>query len=401
MLRTRLDAISGNPNLYIRAGGAPTLSHGANGESGTLFDRSLTASSGSEYGNWVPLNGRFEFALTNGPWYLAVQAGGGSDVSYRLRMDTGSISNLTLNGGSYSNQSLTAGDWLYYSAFIPTNAPVNWNVTFAVQLGNVTMYVRDTSPPGQATSPTDLRDWNNDYKNHGPYPNFTSPGSYTLTTPPLRPGDTYFLGFEATADAVFSVECSTNGGYINYTNVIPFYNGFVSDTVPAFGLMKFRIDVPLGADRWIDFSTNSSAVYLYLDQGSAPTITTSDDWYGNGNTSLNESLDTPGEWPWQAGYSYFLAVTNTSASAQPFVFVMNGEGPGAAPYKFTGVQYLSNHTLQLTMEVTAGWTYAVESSTDLINWSVLTTFTPSTSIYSYIDSSAPGYPWRFYRLMAQ
>ena len=153
VLRTRLDAISGNPNLYIRAGGVPTLSHNLYGQGGTLYDRTLNASSGSEYGNWVPLDGRHQPVLTSGPWYLAVEAAGGSNVRYRLRMDTGSISNLALNGGSYSSQSLVAGDWLYYSAFIPTNAPVDWVVTFSTQLGGVTMYVRDTSPPGQGASP--------------------------------------------------------------------------------------------------------------------------------------------------------------------------------------------------------------------------------------------------------
>ncbi|MGC3957429.1 MAG: hypothetical protein QM813_05550 [Verrucomicrobiota bacterium] len=83
VLRTRLDAISGDPNLYIRVGGAPTLSHYANGDyyySGILYERSLTANAGSEYGNWVPVDGRDELRLTPGTWYLAVQAGGNSNV---------------------------------------------------------------------------------------------------------------------------------------------------------------------------------------------------------------------------------------------------------------------------------------------------------------------------------
>jgi len=156
VLRTRLDAIRGNPNLYIRAGVPPTLSHYSSGNCGsTLYDRSLSASSGSEYGNWVPLDGRHQAYLTNGPWYLAVEASGASNVRYRLRMDTGNITPLALNGGSLASQEMVAGDWLYYSAFIPTNAPVDWNVTFSTQLGNVVMYVRDTTPPGQATTTAD------------------------------------------------------------------------------------------------------------------------------------------------------------------------------------------------------------------------------------------------------
>jgi hypothetical protein len=404
VLRTRLDAISGNPYLYIRAGGAPTLSHNLYGQGGTLYDRSLTASAGSEYGNWVPLDGRHQPALTSGPWYLAVQAGGNSNVRYRLRMDTGSISNLSLNGGSYTGQSLVAGDWLYYAAFIPTNAPVDWNVTFAVQQGNVVMYVRDTSPPGQATAITDLRDWNNDYKNHGPYPNFTTPGTYTLTTPPLRPGNTYYLGLEASSDSVFSVSCTTNGGYINYTNTLAFYGGYTTNLIPAFGQLKFRIDVPKDATEWINTSIHPASVWLFLDQGSAPTLTTADDWYSENyaNEGLDTSLQYTASWPWLPGYSYFLNVTNTSGSTQPFSFSMFGVYPEAGPFDFTSVLELpKNGGFQMNMQVNPGWTYQVLVSTDLINWSVVTTFTPTTSTATFIDTSAPYYTYRFYRLVPQ
>ena len=252
VLRTRLDAISGNPKIYIRAGAPSTLSHYTYGNYGsTLYDRSLNASGCSEYGNWVPLDGRHEAYLTPGPWYLAVQAAGNSNVRYRLRMDTGNITPLSLNNGSLNNQLLAAGDWLYYSVVMPTNAPLNWNVGFSTQLGNVTMYVRDRVPPGQASSVSDLRDWSYDNKNHGPYPYFTSPGAYTLTTPPLRPGNTYYLGFYAVNDSAFALTNSTNGGYINYTNTLAFYGGHTTNQIPAFGQLKFRIDVPADALEWI------------------------------------------------------------------------------------------------------------------------------------------------------
>jgi hypothetical protein len=405
ILRTRLDAISGNPNLYIRAGAAPTLSHQLDGNyGGSLYDRSLSAAGGSEYGNWVPLNGRFEAHLTNGLWYLAVQAGGSSNVRYRLRMDTGSITNLTLNGGGATNQQMVAGDWLYYAFQIPTNAPVNWNVTFNVQLGSVVMYVRDRVPPGQATTVTDYRDWSSslDDKNHGPYLSYSSPGTYILSCPPLRPGNTYYLGFRAINDSTFSVSCNTNGGNIDYTNVIPFYNGYTSNTIPAFGLMKYRVDVPPDAVRWIHYSTNASSVWLFLDQGSAPTITTADDWYSinNVNSSLNVFLQTPGNWPWQPGYSYFLAVTNTSAAPQPFIFYLNGEGPGSGVFKFTSVNYQSNGNVQLNMTLVPGLTYQVQASTNLLNWTILSTITPVMSINS-LNVSSTGYPVQFFRLLEQ
>ncbi len=408
ILRTRLDAISGNPNLYIRAGGAPTLSHDYyGGYGGVVYDRSLNASGGSEYGNWVPLNGRYESTLTNGLWYLAVQAAGGSNVRYRLRMDTGTITNLVLNGGSTTNQQMVAGDYLYYAVQIPTNSPVDWNITYNVQLGNVVGYIRDRVPPGQGGTTTDYRDWNYDDKNEGPYPQFTSPGTYTLTCPPLRPGNTYYVGFRAVADSTFSISWNTNSGaIIIYTNIIPFYHGHISTTIPAFTTMGYRIDVPANAVRWNHSSTNAGSVWLYLEQGTPPTLSTSDNWYSINtvNSILSEYLQTPFTWPWQAGYSYFLAVTNTSGTPQPFTFVLNGEGPGAGIFGFSSVHHRANGNTELDEYVVPGLNYQLQTTTNLgypINWTTIAAFVPLSSPYTNVDTSTPVMPYRFYQLIEQ
>ncbi|HSU52983.1 MAG TPA: LamG-like jellyroll fold domain-containing protein, partial [Candidatus Dormibacteraeota bacterium] len=327
VLRTRLDAISGNPNLYIRVGGPSTLSHSSSGSFGSLlYDRSLSSSGGSEYGNWVPLNGRYEAYLTNATWYLAVQAGGNSNVRYRLRLFSGIVTNLALNGGSYTSQTIAAGDWLYYRVLIPTNAPVNWAVTFSEQLGNVVMYIRDRVPPGLGASISDYVDWSIDNKNHSSaYNIYDPPGTYTFTNPPLRPGNSYFIGFRAVNDATFSVSCNTNGGYIDYTNTVPFYAGAFNSTVAAHGVLKLRIDVPADARRLIMNFTNVSAFNLFVDQGAVPSQTTSDHFYslGNPNPVLNQALYNA--WPWQPNYMYFLLVTNTSGGPQNFTFGVNGQ----------------------------------------------------------------------------
>jgi hypothetical protein len=407
ILRTRLDAISGNPNLYIRAGGAPTLSHYYYGDYGnSVYDRSLNANGGSEYGNWVPFNGRYEAALTNGIWYLAVQAAGGSNVRYRLRMDTGNITNLVLNGGSTTNQQMVAGDYLYYAVQIPTNSPVDWNITYSVQLGNVVGYIRDRVPPGQGSTVTDYRDWNYDEKNEGPYPQFTSPGTYTQMSPPLRPGNTYYVGFRAVADSTFSISWNTNGGYINYTNVIPFYAGRTNTTIPAHGAMQYRIDVPGTADRFNLTATNAAGVWLYLEQGAPPTLTTGDNWYSSGiaNPSLTEFLQTPYTWPWQPGYSYFLAVSNTTAASQQVTVIINGEGPGSGPFGITGVHHRANGNTELDEQVVPNLTYELETVTNLVNatnWTILNSFTPVASPYTNIDTTTPVAPDRFYRLIEQ
>jgi large repetitive protein len=328
VLRTRLDAISGNPNLFIRVGAPSTLSHNSLGGNGSvLYERNLSAPSGSQYGNWVPVSGRYETYLTNATWYLAVQAGGSSNVRYRLRLYSGIVNDLALGGGSFSSQTLAAGDWLYYRVLIPTNAPNNWAVTFSEQLGNVVMYVRDRVPPGQGATTSDYKDWSDDNKNHSSaYASYDPPGTYTFTNPPVRPGNTYFVGFRAVNDATFSVSCNTNGGYIDYTNTVPFYSGVFTANVPANGTLKLRIDVPADARRLIMNFTNVSAFNLYLDQGAVPARNGTDPFasIGLANPVLNQPLYNLNGWPWLPNYMYFLFVTNTTASPQTFAFGVNG-----------------------------------------------------------------------------
>ncbi|MEI2726893.1 MAG: hypothetical protein V9H26_26330 [Verrucomicrobiota bacterium] len=305
VLRTRLDAISGNPDLYLRVGGAPTLSHYGNGDyyySGVLYERSLTANAGSEYGNWVPVDGRDELQLTPGTWYLAVQAGGNSNVRYRLQTSVGVVANLTYDGVALINQTLAAGDWRYYRVFLPTNAPTTWSVNFAQTLGDVLMYVRDITPPGQGADVTDYRHWTPDSKNHGPYSIIDSPGTTNLLCPPLRPGSYYYLGFRAVNDATFTVSSTTNASTIDYTNVIAFYGGGVTNVIPANSVLKYRIDVPADARRWLHTSTHSNTVTLYLEQGAPPKPPSGYHWYsgGSANSTLNQQLYNAA-WPWRSG----------------------------------------------------------------------------------------------------
>ena len=323
IIRTRLDAISGNPDLYLRADYMPTLSHQLNGGSGgDSYNRSLTANLGSEYGNWVPIDGRVDLSLPPGTWYLGVQAAGNSNVRYRLRCYTGIISPLTFDGSALIGQILAAGDWQYYRVRIPTNAPLSWNVTFAQTLGDVVMYVRDTSPPGHGAHATDYRDWADDNKNHGPYTFVDAPGTTNLACPPLRPGHHYYLGFRAVVDATFSVSSTTNATTIDYTTTVPFYAGYVSNTIPPNGVLKLRIDVPADARRLLLTTTGSNTVQISLSQGSVPTSSgRHTSW--NGSYTLNQALYNT-SWPWRPGYMYFLLITNASSVNQTFQLASDG-----------------------------------------------------------------------------
>jgi len=339
LLRTELTAINGNPNLYIREDGVPTTDHLASGPNGaSLIHRSLTATQ-SEYGNWVPINGRYEKELRPGRWYLAVKATGGTNARYRLRASTGQVTDLALSGGSATAQTLVGRDWRYYRFTVPLDAPNTWSLTFSQTVGDVVMFLRDSLPPGQGADGLEsadngpgytwgLRTWYGDSKNQGPYAGagHDAAGTYNFTTPPLRPAHTYYVGFKANNDATFTVSSAVSGGTTGALPVLAFYNGTVNTSIPAGASLLYRIPVPVEATRLKWTSTHPSSVQLRLEQGTLPGTTGSQHWTSSGgaNTVFNQPLTSPNNWPWQPQHDYYLRAMNTSGSAQTLVLTMNG-----------------------------------------------------------------------------
>jgi hypothetical protein len=149
--------------------------------------------------------------------------------------------------------------------------------------------------------------------------------------------------------------------------------------------------------------TNASSVWLYLEQGSGDTLTTADDWYSVNavNSTLDEYLQNPGNWPWQPGYSYFLVVTNTSALPQPFIFVLNGEGSGSGPFGFSSVSRVAGGNIQLTMILVPGVYYQLLRSTNLINWTVIGNYSPDITVTNVQNINPIGVPDQFFRIEEQ
>ncbi len=321
LLRVQLEAISGNPDLYLRYGSAPTLYHSPSGSAGTIFDRSMLANS-TEYANWVPVDGKLESKLKPGRWYMAVRAAGNANARYRLLLSTGNVLDLPLHGPDLTNQLVAGGDWRYYRVQVPGTLPNGFNLTFSQQSGDVITYIRDTIPPGNGVN--DLRDWSNDGKNHGPYPNLDLPGTYSFGVPPVRLDHVYYFGVRAVSDAVFSIRCTTNGAPNVVPETIPFYGGLALTNLPPFGQIVYRVDVPSDATRWKHAATHASGVQLHLEQGTLPNKTGNDDWRSQGasNSVLNQYLS--GTWPWVSNQAYFLIVTNTTPLPQDFVFALDG-----------------------------------------------------------------------------
>jgi len=420
LLHTELLAISGNSQLYIRVGAAPTPNHYAEGScdswDGQLIDRQLTGST-TQYGSWVPLNGRTDTQLTPGIWVISVYAAGNANVRYRLILSSGNsatnslVQDLPLNGSvTLTNQGLAGGDWRYYRAQIPTNAPNNLLVTWTNTKGSPHLFIRDTVPPGDGAHiynynsyPYYAYTWASDYKNGGPYPDFPSPGSFTLTTPPLRTGTSYYFGIWSPDDAIFSITCSTNGGAINVDGVLDFYCGSLSSVIAGNSTLLYRMYVPPEATSLRLSASNSSDLVLFLEQG---TVTGPGDdaiWnsyidqyspYGNqANASLTESLTNHAGWPWLPGYSYYLAITNSSASTESFSLVSDGRAAAPLPLFLSG-NYAPDGTFHLHIAGQSGSDYIVQASTDLMTWTSLYT---NCASFEFIDTNANYYPARYYR----
>lgn len=228
-----------------------------------------------------------------------------------------------------TNQIMVGRDWRYYRFTVPADARNNWNFTFSQQVGDVNLWLRDTVPPGNATTGTEVRSWSNDSKNQGPYSSsgYDAAGTYTFNTPPLRPGHVYYAGFQAANDATFSFSSATSGGSIGTLPVLDFYTGTINTSVPSGSSVIYRIPVPAEATRMKWTAAHPGSVQVRLEQGTLPGLTSGQHWTSgsSANAAFNMSLTSPNSWPWQSSQSYYLLVTNTSGSPQTLVLTMNGK----------------------------------------------------------------------------
>jgi hypothetical protein len=224
-----------------------------------------------------------------------------------------------------TGQALAAGDWRYFRVSAPAIMPYHWTFSFSEPQGDVSLYLRDTVPPGQGAFDTNYVDWYTDGKNHGPYLSYTNGGVYTLTVPPVRPGAIYYLGVRALRDSSVSINSNPGNDLLLLDGILAFKDGYVTNQLAPGAMRTYRIDVPPDARRWSHSAVHDAKVRLFLDQGSLPTVTTADHWYSVGANSTNNKALYNSSWPWLPGYMYYLTVTNTATNAQGFSFQMDGK----------------------------------------------------------------------------
>jgi len=333
LLRTVLEAINGTPGLYIRTDAIPAPGHTATGKlprTGTnrLVERQLLGDE-TLYGNWVPIDGRNETVLAPGRWYLGVHAENDNNARYRIRVSTGTVDDIQI-GDSVTGQTLVDSDWRYYRFDLPEDAPESVSVNVTRNGGDVFLYVRDTSPPGLgiegiSTSDTVVVNSDDDEKNQGPYNRngWNEFEPLTLGTPPLRPGSTYFIGVRADADANFDLSLSASGNTIGSIPEVDFFGGSLTGTLEPGETTLFLVNAPENARLWSHTTEKARGVELRLEQGTIPNTEGSSHYRDSGNpdTSFERNLTASG-WPWVPGQTYYVRLTNTTDTAQPFVFMM-------------------------------------------------------------------------------
>jgi hypothetical protein len=328
VLRTVLESLNGNPDLYLRSGKVPTTFHSASPPEGDPLHDFAATGSGTHYGNWVPLDARVDTELEPGTWYLGVTATGGTNCRYRLKATIGDFQALALNGGAFSSQSLIGGDWRYYVVQIPEAAPVNWQIAFATVQGSVQVHWRELLPPGDFLPWDNVRNAYDDYLNQGPYDTlgWSAPGSYTISGPPLRPNSTVWLGVRATSDAVFSISSASSGGTLPIAGTLDFFSGYFAGTVPTGDGLVFKIPAPADASRLKFTGTHSGNLEFRLEQGAWPTLSGAAHWSSGLNspeTTVNLALTTD-SWPWQPNRAYYLRLVSHSGNPEAVIIQLNG-----------------------------------------------------------------------------
>ena len=91
--------------------------------------------------------------------------------------------------------------------------------------------------------------------------------------------------------------------------------------------------------------------------------------------------------------SAFRTNYNNSVTATAFFFI--------TPVQFTAANFATNHQFQLDFLGVTGSNYVLQASTNLLNWTAISTNTATTNAFYLFDPNATNFPQRFYRVLQQ
>jgi hypothetical protein len=127
--------------------------------------------------------------------------------------------------------------------------------------------------------------------------------------------------------------------------------------------------------------TNNAAIYYTLD-GSLPTTNS---MLYSGPFNLNTSGTVMAN-AFDAGYVNSVAVSGSFTIVPPL-------------NNFFAPAFLPNGSFQAEYWAPAGQTYVLQASTNLVDWISLSTNTPSSAPFNWVDPGAVSIPYRFYRVI--
>jgi hypothetical protein len=147
-----------------------------------------------------------------------------------------------------------------------------------------------------------------------------------------------------------------------------------------------------------------------------PTITPNG---GNYISFVNVALDAPdpnaaifytldGSLPTTNSLLYagaFKLFTNATVSASAFRTNFDNSAAALAPFLIQPIyltsQGFSNGGFQLRFAVAPGGNYVLQASTNLLDWTSISSNTTSTNLLNLFDSNASNFPSRYYRVLLQ
>jgi plastocyanin len=200
------------------------------------------------------------------------------------------------------------------------------------------------------------------------------------------PGQTYTVDFTGFAAATYPYFCTFHGG--------PPFNMVGSLTITNVSLAAPSVSITNPADG-ARFAAPANITLMASATQAGGTITNVQFFSGAG--SLGNVSSAP----------YNFAVNNAGAGNYAFTAVAMNNVGAAATSAVVNVFVETNAVLsnplftsgqfQLTVNGIAGQTYATESSSNLVNWSSISTNVAPSDSFNVVDPSVTGAPIRFYR----